>query len=213
MSQYIKNHCKVYVHQSVRVFATEKKLQFIAYSCHRKRAANTIRSRYQDARCSLARSHYRVINQALLFRRARDRDSDTEPEGEICERTRLSAVARISSLWVRRSLLFPRAYVGHVFTRNTFEDIDRRVSPSVAVAAAAAAASTARRCAARRPLCRARNYSYSLFGRGVHRTKTFPRDVKREEANRKREREKEKLKGEEARKEGDTRGRTVRNIT
>lgn len=61
------------------------------------------------------------------------------------------------------------AYVGQVFRRYTFEDIDRRVSPSVAVAAATLPAG---------------NYSYSLFGRGVHRTKTFPRDAKRGKARR-----------------------------
>lgn len=40
------------------------------------------------------------------------------------------------------------AYVGHVFRRYTFEDIDRRVSPSVTVAATTLPAG---------------NYSYSLF--------------------------------------------------
>lgn len=70
------------------------------------------------------------------------------------ERTRLSAVARISSR--SRSLLFPsRAYVGHVFRRRTFEDIDSRISPSVAVVVVATSP--------------AGNYSYSLFGRVLNK--------------------------------------------
>lgn len=57
-------------------------------------------------------------------------------------------------------LLFPpRAYVGHVFRRYTFEDIDRRVSPSVAVAAATLPAG---------------NYSYSLFGPRRASNKNLP---------------------------------------
>jgi len=116
----------------------------------------------------LALSRYQSRSVRLLFF-ARDKAiagagrRNLQANETICGRTHiLSAPCS--------PLLFPLlAYVGQVFRRYTFEDIDRRVSPSVAVAAATLPAG---------------NYSYSLFGRGVHRTKTFPRDAKRGKARR-----------------------------
>lgn len=98
----------------------------------------------------LALSRYQSRPARLLLFLARDRAiagagrRNLRANETICGRTHI--------LSAPVPLLFPpRAYVGHVFRRYTFEDIDRRVSPSVAVAAATLPAG---------------NYSYSLFGRG-----------------------------------------------
>lgn len=78
-----------------------------------------------------------IAVRALIIPRARDRAiagagrRNLRANETICGRTHILSAAGA------RPLLFPpRAYVGHVFRRYTFEDIDRRVSPSVAVAAA-----------------------------------------------------------------------------
>lgn len=81
------------------------------------------------------------LSRALIItlppRGARWNDREREPEGEICESER--EYLRSHAYPLRESLLLfpPRAYVGHAFRKGTLSrNIDRRVSPSAAVAAA-----------------------------------------------------------------------------